>query len=484
MSSPISNISQPQIVTPAYNDLFFVANSSNKANNGFMYIADVYINGTLTYTFKIPPTGTDQYGKVQLSKIVSSYLSKTECLDGSNTKDTVNECYVTVKVDWGQEYLDTGWEFTGYTTADATLWSNFSDTNYNPNGLAKTCIYNATSDPVPSYSIGDYIVITQNTINRTELEGVFRVLDIENVASGGKEYIIVLDLAWIGSGTATDGDTNYADRRKTQQLSEVDSNTIVAFNGALPFETFKDWDYLDYLAANTDSKFLTTAPRSGYVVRPDSVVFLNTLITYAANNKLVLDDGTPANYVISSTDYIVNCNCSPNETSSGTPTSYTAQIKNNGGTALTEAFEFIVDEHCYGYDFCEIIFLDRLGSILPFQFNYKITTDINVTREQSKRDITTDEMYTYSLQDAGLENDTISEDRVLTLHTTRLNSDMAIYFRELVSSGWTAIRIGDTSDYVRCNIVTSSFRLLDTYADGARTYEIQVTYSNKDIINW
>ncbi len=247
---------------------------------------------------------------------------------------------------------------------------------------------------------------------------------------------------------------------------------------------FKDWDYTDYSATNNTSLFLTTAPRSGYVVRPDSVVFLNTLITYAANNKLVLDDGTPTNYVIASTNYIVNCNCSPSETTSGAPTTYTAQIKNNGGTALTEAFEFIVDERCYGYDFCEIIFLDRLGSILPFQFNYKITTDITVNREQSKRDITTDTMYTYSLQDAGLENDNITEDRVLTLHTTRLNSDMAIYFKELVSSGWTAIRIGPRSSYIRCNIVTSSFRLLDTYSDGARTYEIQVTYSNKDIINW
>jgi hypothetical protein len=483
MSSPISNISQPQIVTPAYNDVFFVCDSSNKAEDGFLYIAQVYVNGDLKRTSKVPPLGTNSYGKIELSKFLSSYLSKTDLLNGANEKPTVNECYVAVQVKWGQEYYSDIWDFDGYTTADATLWSNFADPNYNPNGLAKTCIYNTTGQPVPPYAIGDYILLNQTTINRDELEGVFRVLDIEDISAGGYEYIVVLDLAWIGSGTATDGVTNYADKRKIQQLAQIDTSTILTFNGALPFEDFKNWDYTDYVADGVTKKFLTNAPRSGYVVRPDSKVFLNTLLVFATGNKIVLDDGTPAAYTITETDYIIQLNCSPSETTIGDE-NYTAQVQTSANAALTEEFSFIVDNTCYGYDDAEIIFLDRLGSILPFQFTYKIDTDINIERETSKRDISTNTMYDYSLTDAGTVHDNITEERTLTLRTTRLSSDMAVYFRELVSSGWTSLRIGSSGDYIRCNIVTNSYKLKDSYTDGLKTYEIQVKYANKDIINW
>ena len=182
------------------------------------------------------------------------------------------------------------------------------------------------------------------------------------------------------------------------------------------------------------------------------------------------------------TDNIVQLNASPSETASGND--YTLSVRDAGNNDLSELLSFVIDDRCYGYNDVEIIFLDRLGSILPMQFTYKIDTDISIKREESKRDISTDTMYDYSLTDAGVEVDNIEEEKTLTLRTSRLNTEMAVYFKELVSSGWTALRIGTSGNYMRCNIQTSSFKLLDSYVDGMRTYEIKVKYSNKDIINW
>src|SRR5690554_4723599 len=110
-------ISQPQLATPSYNDLFFVANSTNKSLDGFRYIAELFINGIKTHEFKIVPFGSNSYGKVHVSKIVSSYLTQSNCLDGSNSKNTLNESHVNIQVKWGEEYYSSEWGFEDYSAA-------------------------------------------------------------------------------------------------------------------------------------------------------------------------------------------------------------------------------------------------------------------------------------------------------------------------------------------------------------------------------
>lgn len=480
-------ISQPQLATPSYNDLFFVAKSTNKSKDGFRYIAELFINGAKTHEFKIVPFGANSYGKVHVSKIVSSYLTQSNCLDGSNSKNTLNESHVNIQVKWGEEYYSSEWSFEDYSAATLSNWTNYTNLGYNPDSLPKTMIYNTTGGSAPPYSQGDYITISQKTVNREEIEGVFRVLDVENVNSGGIQYMVVLDLQWIGTGASSGGVTSYSDNRKTKALNKVASSTIVAFNGALSFEAFKGWNYTNYLINETTKKFLTDAPRDGYVVRPQSVVFLNALVNVSGGTQLptkyTLDDGTATDYNLSTSNNLIQINASVSETTSQS-NNYTVTMREANGTVVSEAFQIIVDNNCYGYDFCEIIFLDRLGSILPFQFTYKIDTEISIKRETSKRDITTSRIYSYNYTDAGEEVDSVEVERTLTLRTTRLNTAMATYFQQLVTSGWTAIRIGDSGQYIRCNVVTNSLRLLDRYADGLKRYEIKIKYANKDIINW
>lgn len=474
----ITKITEPQTATPVYNDLIFIADSSNKNKTGFRYLADLYINGSKLHSYRIFPTRSN-YGMLNCSKIVSSYLTSQATINNKHYDGISNNASAFIQVKWGEEYYADAWTFAGYNAATSSNWTNYSDLSYNPDGLPKTMIYNSTATATP-YAQGDYIRITQTSVNRPEIEGIFRVLDTEYVNSGGVEYMVVLELAWIGTGTASSGTVAYANNEKTQNLNQLTSSTINVFNGVLPFETFKDWDYTDYALSNLSSKILTNAPRK-YTVRPDSVVYLNLMNTSLnLTGILMYNPNDDYNGVISTSSKFVTANASPSLLSG--VDYYDFYAVKSGGSHISEPFRINIDTKCYTYGDIEIIFLDRLGSILPFQFT-RADTDVNVSREVSKVDIIPTLMYGYSLLENGSELYNIEEDKTLTLTTTRLNNEMAIYFRELVTSGWTAIRFG-SGKYVRCNIDTSSYRLKDQFTDGLKTYEIKIKYSNKDVINW
>lgn len=473
----ISKITEPQIFTPAYNDLFFVCDSTNKNSNGFRYLADLYINGVNTHSFKIVPT-TNNYGKLNCSKIVSSYVTNNHLLDGSNSKVGLNKSYVDIYVKWGEEYYSADWSFSAYSAATSTNWTNYTDLSYNPDGLPKTMIYE-TSGVAPTYSMGDYIRITQTSVNRTELEGIFRVLDVEDVNAGGVRYMIVLDLVWIGTGTATSGTVNYANNDKTVTSNLLTSATITCFNGAEKFELFKDWDDADWDEVN----FLTNAPQP-YPIRNGGSAFLQIYSddTSSSDTYRIETSSATADYPYSSTDHIMMVNASTSEIS-GTVEDYEVYTYSGaGGSQTSNSFLFEIDDKCLTHEDIEVLFLDRLGSIMPFYFSY-VFTDVDIQRESSKRDITTSVMYEYNLYDAGEVYDSIIQGKTLTLETLRLSPEMSIYFQELVSSGWLVLRIGSGS-FIRVNVESGSYRLKDSYTDGMKKYEIKLKYANNDIINW
>lgn len=473
----ITNITEPQTFTPAYNDLYFVASSTNRNNEGFRYLADLYIGGVNTHSFRIVPT-ENNYGKLNLSKMVSSYLSNQQLLSGDDEALGEDYSYVDIYVKWGEEYYSADWSFNDYSAATSTNWSNYSDLSYNPDGLPKTMIYE-TSGTAPTYSTGDYIRVSQTSVNRTELEGVFRVLDVEDVNAGGVRYMIVLGLVWIGEGVSSSGDVNYANNDKTENLNQLTTSTITCFNGVMPFETFGDWNKNDW----NGLEFLTNAPQP-YPIRNGGSAFLQIYTSDTTNDAWgyrVETASAGANYQYPSNDKVMMINASTDQVS-GTLLDYKVHTLDNGESQISNSFNFKIDERCLTYGDIEILFIDRLGSAMPFYFSYA-NTDIDIESETSKRDISTDTMYDYELYDAGEVIDLIKEGRTLTLETLRLNDDMATYFRELVSTGWAVLRIGD-NEFMRVNIVTKSYRLKDGFTEGLKKYEIKVKYANKDIINW
>ena len=491
----ITSITKPQELSPVYNDLFFIADSTNKNEAAFRYIAQVYINTVLTHAFNIAPMPTTLYGKLEASKLLASYLTYSHLFD--TVAEHTPGSYKRIDVKWGEEYSTNVWDFEDYGYAGSVNWTNYANPAYNPSGQAKTMLYTSTAD-VPPFSAGDMIVVNQDSILRPELEGIQKVVDVEQVSVAPVEWMVVLDKPWIGSGVASPGSTDYADGQKSQTLNLLTQTTIV-FNGAVPFADFRNWLWSDYkFNAPGDSKFLTSVPRNGYRVRPDSRIMLQMYQDEA--DFVVFESGGLPNgsYDVTGSESVEMIDASPVLLTE--LNDYTVHVQDASSDRISEQLSFVIDTTCTNYDDVEICFLDRMGSILPFQFRLKRTTTATISRKTYKHDITTDEMYEYSLVDAGQEDLEISEEVVYTLRTARLTSEESQYLKELISSPFTVVRFGagsatalgesssseatGTSEYMRCHVLTNKLEIKDDYFDGARFEDIDIKLSNQDIVNW
>lgn len=492
----ITIINEPQAFTPAYNDLFFIVDSTNKNEDAYRYVIWTYINGSLAKKDKIiPQFGVDKYGKIHLSKVVSSYLSFTNIFPKGSVagaQDGENTSYVDVQIRVGEEYIGSNWDFDGYIYAGSVNWTNSGDPSINPGNFARIALRSTTT--MPPYSQGDMIDVTLTDDNTNSfIGGIHKVLDVENTS--GTNWIVVLELPWqtLQTPSTFAGETQYADGTKVEVdptgSSGVDSTEIIAFNGAIPFKDFKDWNLNDWLTDDPSAKFLTSVPRDvRWGVRPDSVVFLQYYNDVGQTRALRFIEEPPGlndDYVVTSNvDGVVMVDASPNRITFPDG-DYNVYLHDDQRpeNKKSEELKFKILTCAYEFEDVEVVFMDRLGSIMPFQFRLRKTKRTKNEKDYYKKDIDTDEMYDYSLLDGGKLPVSSMQDVTYIIRTDHLSFDEATYLSELTSSPFTAVRFG-SGEYMRCNVLTNGLTIQDQYAKEPQYYEIEIELSNKDKINW
>jgi hypothetical protein len=102
----------------AHNDMFFVVDSTNKAQPNFKYVFDVYIGFTLVTRIKVFPEPTYQYGVFNAGPVIRSYLRNTYFQGRDTVLNIVGangnwEIAYTIK--YGEEY---GTPVTTYLNLD------------------------------------------------------------------------------------------------------------------------------------------------------------------------------------------------------------------------------------------------------------------------------------------------------------------------------------------------------------------------------
>ena len=484
----ITIVTQPQSITPCYNTNYVEVTSTNKNNDGFRYIAELFVDNVKVTAFKITPEFGTLNGKQNLSKLIASYLTTgitEDLIDGDvDSVNTINKANVLVKIQWGEEYNDSPWSFSDYLFAGSVAWSNWNNPAINPTGLSQTMLIGSTE---PDYSAGDVIRVSQTAAPsasnyRVELEGNHLVLDV--FTSGGDWYV-VLDLPWIGSGAASPGTSLYSDGRKIIALNELETSTYRFINTALPFTDYNQWTATDYTLDGGTKKFLTSLPRGkAWRVRPDSLVLIQgfyptifTRVQFIQNNTVV------DSYLLSNNNRLDLMDFSPRQLSALGDYEVQLGAGTDIATPRSEKLSFYIDEKCYGFADCEVVFMDRFGSFLPMQFQLRRSTNINVKREQYKKDVQDTAMYSQDVYDAGMEDLSIVVGKTYTLRSDRMSIEESELMEQLVSSPYTLVRFG-TSDYQRCNVKTSSIDIKDEYFEGLRFYDIDIELTNKDVVNW
>jgi hypothetical protein len=456
----ITILNNAQVLAPAHNPIYWLLNSTNKAQNGFRYVVTVIDDDTSEElgVYRLKPQPVTLYGEVDVAKLLASSL-KTDFQAGAswitNGKQLLN---YKLKID--QEWF-VNFGFSSYGFAGQANWPDFLDPIVNPNGFSRTQLIMITA---PTFVVGDVINIKQTpSANfRPELEGIQTVLDV--YLSGGVWYV-VLELLWIGSGGTSAGITTFADGKKTL-VTGIETSVVQAFKGAFRFMQFNSFNPFDYINDTSNKKFLTTLPEGVRVSaqRPTWLqVYTNANIDYYLVWTI---DGVQYRYQIQAQeDGISIVNITPDEflfeqvlvdgvweTWSGfftlTSDSYTIQLQDVDGVPKSELRTVSVYQECDFHDTYNVCFFDRLGSWITIPFNKGAYMTQQVERETTRKKYGrySGGKWGYDTFERGEEVYNIEEGIVYNVNSGQLSQLESQYYRELISTAQAFVSIGERLD--------------------------------------
>ena len=495
---------------PAHNPIVYYFNSTNANEPGFRYIAQVLTpsNQLLFEKTLFKEVGTGEC-VLNLNRELQNYVDTTLQARGEFSPQNASDFYVPYKIQMGEEY-QARWDYSTFIFAGAINWPNFNNQQFNPNGLTRTALSTTSPANVPPYQPGDWIFVTQSVSNppRPQISGFHKVIDVFNLSgASGFYHTIVLELPWVGSGPTTPGTTRFADGRKQRDLNLLEITNQTAFGGALTKKEFLDWDEDDYrMNTGTTGSWLTDIPNP-YKIRRDSLVLLNSYKDLDDTNSegparwwIETSDGNAARInSFNLTNVVRQFDVSPTRSSWGstisgsTPiitsatTHYDVYTTNNTDVIASEKQRFIIDDSCQPkWEVIEMIFKDRLGSIIPFQFELRNVESRILNSSKFRKHLggkDSNNTYGYELTDGGEIVYDSHIEREYLLRTDYLTDEYAEFFVKLIESPWKAIKID--GEYTRCNITSNSlnYEVKKEKWYELKRYEIRVKLSNNESIN-
>lgn len=496
----ITLIARPQDITPVYNPVKWIVDSSVKNYDGFRYvfkIKDSLSNVIAEYRL-LPSFGTG-YGEQDLSKLLSNYVSFDLDTTSTSYYDAENS-YYTYKIELGEEY---------------TTRVDYTNTLANSSGNVRINVTN-------TFVAGDRINIKQDDggVANPYLEGLFTVLS----ATGS--YVVVNSLYSLVTDGTINGTITYADNRKTYVFGV--EYTKAVFNGALRWLDFPTYELTDFTLDGNTKRWLTNQPTTFYTTlgqdiylnalnptgSPDYVIFKNSngeyfyksisgtdlinQIAVGANNYGILTPIGAATLPMIKTDttyydvYYSNAN-------SGTPAERSLTYRVNLDTRVQ-----ISEYHC--------LFLDRLGSFSSFAFQLKNYERGEVSRDEYNQDVTgfintapNPDQWSYSTIENGFKSFNINVKKTIELNTNWMTESMNRYFEELITSpqvylklasytnteNWLypedesgcPLRIPESTEYQPVIVTNTNYEVFQQRNKNLIKHSIQVRLANQDVVN-
>jgi len=437
-----SLIAKPQSITPAYNEIKYIYDSTNNNEDGFKYIFDIYdASANKIAEYRVLPD-ISGYGEVDLSRLLQSYVSKD--FDPSVTDQDPTNSYYEYAVHIGEEYV-ASYDYTSALTQNGSYVQ-----------------INLTSQP---FSVGDQVVITQDDggVNNPLLEGLFTVLEANT-----NDFTV--NSLWSGVGDANeDGTVKFSDNRKTVTRDIVTETGLYVFNGAESFANFISYFEGRYILDDNKAGFVTTLPID-FTVTPKQDVYANLMIDGSSTGLLYFenDNGDVFSRAVTDTDLLSQHRIAGDLTGltlvSGTAPLvksdteyYTVKYVDATITTHSVTYTIRLDRRCKINEY-EIAFLDRLGSIGSFAFQLRDKLTGTVTKDVYNQNIegaVTSQEWGYDTMAQGSKVIYPRIKEVYELNTNWMTEAMATYFTELVSSPNTWIKIND--EYYSCIVEDTGY---------------------------
>jgi len=513
----------PQEIMPAYNENIFAVKSSNVSQERFNYVFDLYdYQNSFLSRIKMPPR-PDGYCVFDSHRIMENYVSYD--FDPNATGYTQNpNSYCVYKIYFGESYVH--------------YWDVYDDIWWN----GQVGFYSTSEKH--NFSVGDKVLYSRTDPTVTANTNYIGVHTITNVIS---DYQIVIDMAW-GESTVpgTNAGTLVLFNKETTTFSGISStnNFIYQINAVKEFEEFNQWNFEDYninTTQNTTKKLLTTIPTSGVEVRRTDKFWLSFMSnqtygsstgiikTYDASGTLLGKYKTYNQYgsLVKTQERFVKIGIGPAQLNSfdssntwvmsGSLPILTDNVKsysfNFGSYNYSQApdtsqtYTFDIDDECALWSTVRLVFLDRMGSFVGYNFRGGSKNDTSIERTNYRKGYGTysiptavDTLYSkYPSPDAqfvGTRSSTRgtwgynSQDRGLSTISTDIDEYVTVY------SSWESQEIGDwlaelaTSPVVYQQLEDGTFKAVtieDMQIEVQKRengdligYEFRFKYSNKN----
>jgi hypothetical protein len=468
----ISLIAKPQLFSPTYNPLKFIYDSTNKNEDGFRYVFDIYLSGTGTRIarYKVSPRFSDGYGEKDIAKLIETQVQNK--FSRPDKSETAAEYFYKYDVKIGEEFV-TSVAYTSSLTNDG--------------GLVEIT---ATH----TFQVGDQVVITQadGGVANPNLEGLFTVTAIDTTVS------FTVNSLWANVTDATiDGSVKYADNRKTLTPNLQTDADNYGYNAAFSFVDWSGYNQaLWRMTTNNTHRFLTNMPPRPFVITPNQGLYMMMCSNGTTTGRIYFlnDGGDEMYYAANANSYVfragIGADATPNVLVSGTlghiksdTKYYDVWYANSSGQRRSSLYRIEIDRRCTINDTI-LYFVDRKGSIGSFAFQLRQYERGTVAKENFNRDITGTvggSIWSYGTEEFGGNTFNIELGRTYELNTNWMTEDMARYFEELVSS--PVVYLLQNNVYQKVDIVDTSFEVEKAKNKNLIRKTITITPSNKDVVN-
>lgn len=496
---------QPQQLQTTYNPMIIVATSSAQSLDGFLMVGDIYVNGTYVTRMKVA-TNPDGYCIFDIHKHVEN------------------------RVDWDFNPNQFGWAPATYSQATYSVllgeeyrptWK-FFDNVFLPGGILGF-IGLQDQNPQPEFSVGNVISVEQNTPitypqynGNATITGIFATSGLAAPYNGNR-WIISTNKPFLGSSPILGGTISLANFQ-TYTATNVNNvgntsslpNQKWAFNGVNTFLDDLNWNSTEYTAgtsSGTTASFLTNVPQN-YNLSLDSRMWLhayqikNDLTTLKirtnngtfslansftspslGNKQPLLQVGCGPYQLITNTASITAAAGSTFPIIDNTTKEYTIWCENASNQMTITPITFKIKNYCSRYEKIQMVFMDKLGSMIPFTFNFvsKENKSINRTSYQQHygQYAPASQNWTYNTWDRGKKSLDTQITEVWTVSSDWVNQSTSDFLMTLMESP-EVYWIKEDGITLAVSLTVSSTERKQTINDQIINYTITFEISNKN----
>lgn len=391
----ITIIKQPQQLQPVYNEMVFVLVSTLSTEPNFRFLTEILIDGTVIATLETP-VNPEGYGVIDIHKHLENYITN-DFDPTSNVAKFANNSIVEYSVNFYEKFKPI-WDYDGiYNIPTPTGGQTLEFFSY------------GTIDPNDYFNTGDTILVVQTPPFEVGANSGLAVITDIFFNNNQNAYVIETSKPFTSPTTfANTGVITLPNQESTTVIPPASVTDKEAFNGVVSYLDFINWNFNDY-NSNTISntgKWLTNAPNS-YTIKTTSYIWFNV---YSNVDDLIRALKVTVNLqdyyypITQGTNSLIQVPLSPEvlnglnweDINGAEPivpfnlisglcfdVSVTAADRND---VLIKTHTFCINDTCTRYEDIQLVFMDKLGSFIPFHFELVNRHNKSIERTTYQKD--------------------------------------------------------------------------------------------------